>query len=180
MVAKSNRKQPTTKQKKVIELVKEKVSKGQHFSKAEIIRNAGYGKSMIRRPDKVFESLNVVEMIKYYFPKEELFNIHRELVLVKKISSIEFDINTYDKDIYFIMRDVGEIVNIVEGNNKKVVYYKIPTNLQLKALDMAYKINGTYKESEKKEENVLIQLFNKIGEEERIKKEGMKIDNNIV
>ena len=149
---------------------------------------AGYSQEMADNPKKIFNSIAVKESCRDIFDPAEISKLHNRLVHADVFSQYSFSKSMPNKEIVKIMSKVDyKIVRIIKLNRGKICYFLKPDNqTRLKAIDMAYKVTGTYNSSKLKQEDPLAQFSNeelydlirdaerseKFIREERLKKRG--------
>lgn len=136
------KKNATFRQKRAIDIL---VEKGGSVGSAMI--EAGYSPRTAKTPQKLTESDAWKESIGgEYLSMDSLSRAHQELLDSKRFEYFVFPKTMSDEEITEKVNDIGvEVVNISEGEKGKYAFYKIiDPNARKSALDMAYKLKGSY------------------------------------
>jgi len=134
---------PTLRQQTVIKKMVE--NGGKSVSKAMV--EAGYSKSMAKNPQKLTNSLGWSELIEKYLPIESTLKAHKGLLFAKSVKHYSFSKSMDDGDIRKIFNGSdSKVVKIINTKTSKIVYVlETDSNSVLHALDLTYRIRGSYK-----------------------------------
>ena len=141
----NNNQMSTYKQKMVASKL---VENGGNIGKAMI--DAGYSPATAKTPQKLTESKGWQELMKNYFPDEELVKTHRSLFDAEKQSTYIFSKSDSNRSIKEIIESIpsNKLVYVRKTKAHKIAYYAEPDNVTIgKALDLAYKVKGYYHHS---------------------------------
>jgi hypothetical protein len=129
----------TAKQK----LVAQKVSKGMSIKGAML--EAGYSPSCART-SKVTKMKGFQELLEKYLPEEKLFVEHEKLLSQKLLNYFVFNKDMSDEEIKDHLKQNGLDTVVIRPSDKgKLAFYSIDDpNAKKGALDMAYKLKGSY------------------------------------
>lgn len=130
----------TAKQK----LVAQKVAKGASVSSA--MREVGYSKTTAQHPSKVTRSKGFKELLEKYLPESKLLDHHDKLLNLKQLNYFSFSKDMPDEEIKSHLNANGiDVVNIRYTDKGKLAFYSMDdANAKKGALDMAYKLKGSY------------------------------------
>jgi len=130
----------TAKQK----LVAQKVAKGASVSSA--MREVGYSKMTCQHPSKVTRSKGFQELLEKYLPEDKLLLEHTKLLSQKQLNYFIFNKDMQDEEIVEHLAANGfDTVTIRPSDKGKMAFYSIDdANAKKSALDMAYKLKGSY------------------------------------
>ena len=124
-----------------------------------LMKEADYSPSYSEHPSKVLSDPDVQVIAEKILPTEYLLKKNRELLEIKELKQLHFDVNISDCEIEEIIKEAGcNLLNIktvtveyttkkgeVKSFDKKEVFYTAPNALaQDRALDKAYKIKKYY------------------------------------
>lgn len=132
---------PTIRQKKAFKKV---VENGGIVSTAMI--EAGYSPNTAKTPQKLTNSQAWKELIEEHLSDVELAKRHKELLDQVKYEYFVFPKKMDDEEIQDKVKAVGvELIVIEMGEKGKYAFYKtIDAVARKSALDMAYKLKGSY------------------------------------
>ncbi len=138
--------QATLRQKRTVEMV----ATGR--SKAQILRDAGYSKAIVRHPQRVFNSPVVIILLREMRrnPKRETLEqateAQKALFHAHRLESIAFPKSVSHDDIRdFFSQDGFAVRKIVNTQRSRRAYYLAPDNVtRARAIDMYYKMQGLY------------------------------------
>lgn len=148
-------KAPSRKQKKAATLLLENPG----MSTGEAMRQAGYAPGMVKNPQDLTRSKSWQDLMNEYLPEESLVQWHKQLGnshslehmvlgLGPKLTKdlVDGDGKISDEQALAMLSDANCVVRkIVHGPQARHVYYFAPDNRARKdALDMAYKLRGSY------------------------------------
>ncbi len=174
---------PTEKQKRAVRAL---VESGGTISKAKALASANYSKSMIRNPQRVFESPVVKDYLNEILPDDYIYKKTQELIEARSIRILEFTPDTTTDEIRKALGEVGGKIittKMLRGfddkgksiDKSKIVYASVPSNTAKKnGIDIACKIKGTYAPEKKLNANFDFselsdeELEEKIAEAEKI------------
>lgn len=130
----------TTKQK----IVAREVGKGMPVSKA--MKIAGYSPSTCRNTTKVTKTEGFQKLLNKYLPESKLLDHHDKLLNQKQLNYFSFSKDMPDEEIIAHLNSNGiDVVNIRYTDKGKLAFYSIDdANAKKSALDMAYKLKGSY------------------------------------
>lgn len=131
----------TIRQKKAF---KKTLENGGVVSKA--MSSSDYSQAMISNPQILTRSKGWKELMDQYLSDEKLARAHDELLNQTKIEYFVFPKSMQDDEIEAKVNDVGlEVINIRDGEKGRYAFYKtIDSQARKSALDMAYKLKGSY------------------------------------
>lgn len=112
----------------------------------EGMRRAGYAPSTVNVPKDLTGTKTWKQLIKKYLNEEELAKKHEELLNQTQFAYFVFPKSLSDEEITEKVSAVGvEVVVIRESDKGKYAFYKtIDAQARKAALDMAYKLRGSY------------------------------------
>ncbi len=117
-------------------------------SLSQAARDAGYSEAYIRS-GKLQKTKAWQEVIHDSLPDEKLLRVHGEQLEANKLRVIRFDHRMTDDEIREVLKK-GEcaVVSIKRSETEAYVHFAVPDYLtRLRALDMAYKLKGRYKQT---------------------------------
>lgn len=119
---------------------------GKRRSLAQAMRDAGYSESYARNPQKIKKTEAWKEYLDEFIPDEKIALVHLSLLEAQRICRIAFPVCLTNNDIENIISSSGrKVVTIRRYRNRVSVAFSEPDVLaQIKALDLAYKIKGSY------------------------------------
>lgn len=131
----------TEKQKKAI---KNAVENGGNISKA--MREAGYSPKTAKNPKKLTESAAWNDLMEKYLPEKELLKIHKSMLNAHRVDHMVFPLKITDEAITDLLNSANcKVRKIMHGDTAIHVWFWAPDNKAKKdALDMAYKLRGSY------------------------------------
>lgn len=135
---------------------KEVVEKGRPVSKAMV--DVGYSKNTAVAPSKLTRSKGWKELVDKYIPEKDLLRKHKELLNQKKLDYFVFPKAMTDEEIQEHVESAGlEMIVIKHSDKGKLAFYSINDAMsQQKAVDMAYKLKGSYADTDKGGNKILI------------------------
>lgn len=145
---------PTVRMKAAAKLMSENGRNGKVMSKGEIMKAAGYSKTIQEAPSKIMNSETFQELLEQAMPSESLTQVHKRLLNSKRLDSMTFapyleesdfdGAGLTDEDIMDMLADVNCTVRkIVKGERARTVYFwTYDAAAQNKALELAYKVKG--------------------------------------
>lgn len=151
---KRNKTKPTARQRRAFELLAEKGR-----TKGQAMLEAGYSEVVAASPTKVTESLGWKQLLDEYLPEDELAKHHKQLLNLTKIEHMVFPMATTDDEIKELIRLQGcEVKKIQHGDTATHVWYFLPdANAKKNALEMAYKMRGSFeKDNQQKKPTVIV------------------------
>jgi hypothetical protein len=106
----------------------------------------GYSKKTARTPKKMTETKGWKELMEQYLPEKELAKAHKELLEQKQLAYFVFPKKMTDKEIEANMIANGlDLIVIQESMKGRMAFYSIiDANARKSALDMGYKLKGSY------------------------------------
>lgn len=107
---------------------------------------AGYSPKVAKTPARILESKGMKELLDTYLPDEDIAREHKELLNQKRIDYFVFPKNMEDEEISEHVRAAGlEVIVVRQSDKGKMAFYSLPDAQAKKAaLDMAYKLKGSY------------------------------------
>jgi len=146
-----NIKEPTKKQKKLAELVVANIGKDGKEIKplGELVVEAGYSMLSANRPTQITKSETFQALLDRLMPEDRVVKAHNDLIKAGTVQNIELPGEKTDTEIKGELEEMGgyKIITIVRkpGSNIARVYYIQPdSNTRRGAIDMAYKLRGSY------------------------------------
>lgn len=156
---------PTIKQKKAFQ---ELGVNGGNLTKA--MKVAGYSAEVSKRTDKLTKTKGFKELMEEYLSDEDLAKAHRELLNAGFIERIGFEKDIEDEDILDVFKKAkGCKVLYIRHykDSEKIAYVQvIDNNARKNALEMAYKLKGSYAP----EKSVQLQVKVNLEQQEKINK----------
>lgn len=149
MVRKKNKREPTTRMKLAAKYLLE--NHGKSVSKA--MSKAGYSKATSKNPKNVTKSKTWKELMDEFLPETMVIKKHKQLMNASKLDLFVFPLSMNDDQIKELVESIPGCVlkKIEHGDTQNRAYYWVPDNkAQESAVDMAYKLRGTYKATEVK------------------------------
>lgn len=137
------------------------VEGGGNITKAEALRQAGYGKSTINKPSRVFKPILIEPILKdANINLAGALNILSNQTSAKKLERITFPFQVTDSEIETLFKEEGiKVVSIINNKKDKVVFYWADNNTtQLRAIDIIMKLYGLYP-PKRKEQKRFISTF---------------------
>ena len=134
--------------KKLSEILRK--AKGQkNVTMGKILKEAGYSDSVSKHPDIVTETKGFKELLEEYLPDALIQQTHKDLLQAARLDEYKMDANLDDKEIQSIVESVpGCKVRKILRFKKDLyvtVYFWAPDGQSRKAaIDMAYKLKGSY------------------------------------
>lgn len=119
------------------------------------MREVGYSESMAKNPQKLTKSKGWQEIMSKSIRESELLRVHRQMLGSVRLEKLAFDLDISDEDIRYIISKIksAKLLVISKGPRKKTCYYTMPDErTRDRALDMAYKVWGKYKDKDNDEE----------------------------
>lgn len=174
------KKAPTMRQKKTFELAMENNG---NISKAMLA--AGYSPATAKNPHLLKETDGWKELMKSVgLDDSSLLRKHKELLESSSIDKFVFDCDIPDAEIYAVFAQVEGVKVIyirpeksiqydkkgkIDPKKTKIIsktaYIRVPDKVaQDKALDKAYRLNGSYKQDEQPTGLVAVQINNLLGQ----------------
>lgn len=145
------KRQLTSKQKKALTIVNEKVRKGEEIKKWEILLQAWYSSNISKQPSRVFDNRAFRDILDAELPAETLAQSHARFMKRLYPSQMQFEMTMPDTIIQEMIEECDyKFKGIAVGGNEKRGFYKIAyfiapkDELQFKALKEAYKVQGHY------------------------------------
>jgi hypothetical protein len=108
--------------------------------------DAGYSEATAKNPSNLTKSKSWQELMDDFLPEDLLVKEHRKLVKAYHMDTMDFLKEISDDEIIQILEDINcTVKRIIEFGTNKRVYFWSPDNLARKnALDLAYKLRGSY------------------------------------
>ena len=144
-------KEPTKKQKRLAKLMSENIREKVEEQKpmGELMVNAGYSLLTSTKPNKITKSETFQALLDRLMPEDRVVKAHNDLIKAGTVQNIELPGEKTDTEIKGELEEMGgyKIITIVRkpGSNIARVYYIQPdSNTRRGAIDMAYKLRGSY------------------------------------
>lgn len=163
--------------KKMVEVLKKK---GGKIILGEVLKEVGYSDAVAKTPQKVTETKGFQEiMAEAGLTDKELTQKHYELLSAHKIDYMAFPGSLSDQEVKGLLIAVGCTAKKIKRDERIVhVWFWSPDNRARKdALDMAYKIKGTY--APEKRANLNVNLNTEVKEQKKIDKITEKYEEDI-
>lgn len=148
-IVKSSKKNPTTKQKRAVEIIAENIGKQKEVVMGKVLREAGYSKSTSETPTRVTNSKTWEQLLEKTLNERGLLKKHKQLIQSTTLSHYIFPNAMTDQEITKIIIDGipgAKVVNIHRNTQWARAHFSIPDNgIQFKSLELAYKIGGKMK-----------------------------------
>lgn len=140
-------KAPTDKQYKLARLVADNQGKGKTIG--SLMVEAGYSPISAQKPNQITKSEIFQQLLDRFLPEEKVVKAHDQLIQAGTVQFIELPAEKTDAEIRAELREMGEfkVVTIVrrKGIDIAKVYYIQPDGVTRRgAVDMAYKLRGSY------------------------------------
>lgn len=145
------------------ELLAEAIVKNPGKPVHDIMIELGYSETQANQPGQITKTDNFRELLRSKLPDDLLFNTHEGLIKSNRLDHMTFPLFSEnpkekankgedhgqaltDNDIRELLKETGCTVRrIVHGEQARHVYFWSPDNRARKdALDMAYKLKGSY------------------------------------
>jgi len=145
---------PTIKQKKAFK----EVLKGSTITGA--MKKAGYSESTTTTTGKLTNTDGWKELMNKYLPDDKLADHHNQLLNQKRLDYFVFPKNMEDEEIEISVKEAGlKVVNIRMSDKGKMAFYSTDDAMAKKsALDMAYKLKGSYAAEKQQNVNVNVEV----------------------
>jgi len=132
---------PSIKQAKAIAIAAEN---GGNISRA--MREAGYSPMTAKNPDKLTKSRAFQEVLDKFLPEDLLGQAHAALLGLKELKQTPFFYKLPDDQVRAIVESQGfTFISAKRFMTNAYVYFTVPDGNAMKsALDMAYKLRGSY------------------------------------
>jgi hypothetical protein len=117
-----------------------------HRSVRSAMLVAGYDEDTANKPKNLTESLGFKELVSKYLPDELLTEAHRRQFNQVRLDYFVFPKTMADDEIEAHVNAAGiEVIVIRLSDKGKMAFYSIPDSMAItKALDLAYKLKGSY------------------------------------
>lgn len=132
---------------KAAQVYSENLRKKKPLSMGEVLKRAGYKKSVQLAPQNVTNSKTWLQLMEDILPDEYLITKHKQLSNSAKIDHYVFPLNMKDEEIRDIVESIEgcKLRKIVNSVNSKHAYFWMPDNKAIEAaIDMGYKLKGKY------------------------------------
>lgn len=132
----------TTKQKKVAKILLE--NKGMAVSRAML--EAGYPPTTAKNPQQLTQSQGWQQLMEEYLPDAEIAEKHKQLLNQTRVEYFVFPKTMSDGEILEKVSSAGlDLIVIQNGEKGRYAFYATAdANARSKAIDMAYKLKGSY------------------------------------
>lgn len=132
----------TTKQRRVAKILLENTGK----SVSSAMREAGYPEATAKNPQQLTRSQGWQELMIDHLSDEGLAKAHEELLNQTKTEYFTFPKTMQDEEIEIKVNAAGlELIVIQDGEKGRYAFYAvIDAQARKSALDMAYKLKGSY------------------------------------
>ena len=142
-------KQPTAKQKKLAELVivNNRKEGGEVESIGNLMIKAGYTPISATHPENITKGEAFIALLDEYLPETDVLEAHKGLIKAGTITNMAADSNLTDAEIRGQFYEQGiKVINISrkKGKDAKVYFIQPDGNTRRGAVDMAYKLRGSY------------------------------------
>jgi hypothetical protein len=135
-------------------------------SRGEILREVGYSESVSINPQIVTESKGFKELLEEHLSDETLSQAHKELLNQKRIEYFTFPKKMSDDEVLEKVTAAGlTLIVIQEGEKGKYAFYSMPdANAKKAALEMAYKLKGSFAP----EKSIRVNVDIEVSEEDKL------------
>lgn len=132
----------TVRQKKVAKILLE--NSGKPVSRAML--EAGYSPAMAKNPHVLTESKAWQQLMAEYLPDHEIAEKHKQLLNQTRTEYFVFPKTMSDEEVLEKVTAAGlELIVIQNGEKGRYAFYSTPDAIAIsKAIDMAYKLKGSY------------------------------------
>lgn len=155
---------PTVKQKVAFK----KVVEGSNLTNA--MKVAGYSVETSKRTNKLTRTKGWEELMEEYLPEEELARAHKEMLNAGVIERIGFEKDIEDEVILEVFKKAKGCkvlyIRHYENSDKTAYVQVIDNNARKNALEMAYKLKGSYAP----EKSVQVKVNVNVEQQEKINK----------
>lgn len=153
----------TLKQKKLAKELANNLKSKNTLTAGQMLEKVGYSKNLVKQPGRVIQAEGVQQELAQLLPDEYLDEAHRELLDQKKIEYFVFPNKMSDEEITDKVNDIGiEIINIQKSARGKYAFYSvIDVTARKAALDMAYKLKGSYAPEKRESVNLNVNVTGK-------------------
>lgn len=139
---------PSEKKKIQAELVIGKIVENPALSVGNAARQLGLPEHIAHNPQTLTRSAEWSEMLDKFLSNDALLETHQKLLKASRIDNLIFprDGEPSDEEIALMLEEVGcTLRKIVHGDLQRRAYFFAPDNRARKdALDLAYKLRGSY------------------------------------
>lgn len=139
-------KKPSLRQQAALAVIEE--NRGKVISKAEVLRRAGFSKSTVENPDRVFGTETWEKLLKKHLPDTFLASKHRQLMSQQKLKKEYVPVDTSDDEITEMCNRLGMDllrIGLTKDKKAKVLWLAEPNVDALRhGLNMAYDLKGKY------------------------------------
>lgn len=120
---------------------------GKSGSLAQAMRDAGYSESYARNPQKIKQTKAWKAVMQELLPDEELILKLRTITDSRQIKKMKFHPSFTDKDIITMLQNVDRVSMAICRTKKyvEVTFHEHNARIQIKGLDMVYRLKGRYK-----------------------------------
>jgi hypothetical protein len=132
---------PTIRQKKAF---KKTVENGGNVSKA--MKESDYSAAMAKNPQKLTTTKGWKELMDQYLPDKKLMKVHNKMLGATYVDHMVFPLNVTDDEIKTLLKSVNCTVRkfMHSETQTHVWYWSCDNKARKDALDMAYKLKGSY------------------------------------
>lgn len=138
------------KQKNVIKTIADiKAGFAKPRSMASILRENNFPEHLVRHPKRLAKMKGFDDLLNKYMPPKNVLLAHKKLLKTNTIESLPMDSSLSNSEIIHLIEHntASRVLHIsrFEGDGEVKVYYTVPDGTtQRGALDMAYKLHGSY------------------------------------
>lgn len=118
-------------------------------SLASILRENKFPEHLVRHPKRLRKIAGFDDLLNRYIPPQNVLRTHRRLLKTNTIETLPMDSSLTDSEIKGIIErhTSSKVLHIsrFDGDSEARVYYTVPDGTtQRGALDMAYRLHGSY------------------------------------
>ncbi len=125
-------------------VVKRVIENGGNVTKA--MREEGYSEAYVHNPQKLTGSKSFKELMDEFLPEDELVQVHKNLLKSKRVEKLVVSDKIPDDSIAETIREANcTLKKIYKFMGEKTVLYWAPNDKsRTDALDLAYRLRGSY------------------------------------
>ena len=148
-VKNSYKQPPTEKQKRLVALMVENGRKKGSEVRAvgDLMIEAGYSQMTATKPSTITRGEAFTALLDEYLPENDVLEAHKGLIKAGTVTNMEVDPNLTDVEIRGQLYEQGiKVISISrkQGKDAKVYFIQPDGNTRRGAIDMAYKLRGSY------------------------------------
>lgn len=128
---------------------------GNSGSLAQAMRDAGYSENYARNPQKIKKTRAWTDLVQDSLSNDLIIQKHQEMLNSYRFHSIKVSIEAYDNSCISMFREIGWYIvsEIRDGEFIRLTCAIPDTRAITRAIDLAYKIKGRYKQIDNQSED---------------------------